>query len=84
MTINDDGNIVATKFTGNLVGNADSATKVSKSLIIKLNSGTTEGTNLFTFDGSAGKTVNITPSAIGINAASASLGLVKTGGDVTI
>lgn len=35
------------------------------SLTVKLNSGTTEGTNLFTYDGSTAKTVNITPSAIG-------------------
>lgn len=65
-------------------GNAGSANKVNKSLIVKLNGGTTEGTNLFTFNGSTEKTVNITPSAIGINAAGTSLGLVKTGGDVTI
>ena len=37
---------------------------------MKLNSGTTEGTNMFTFNGSAAKTVNITPSAIGAAASS--------------
>ena len=46
-------------------GAATSANKVNTNLAIKLNSGTTEGTNLFTFNGSTAKTVNITPSAIG-------------------
>ena len=46
-------------------GAATSANKVNKSLIIKLNSGTTEGTNLFTFDGSTAKTINLTASLIG-------------------
>lgn len=49
-------------------GAATSATKVNNSLAIKLNSGSTEGTNLFTFNGSSAKTVNITPSAIGASA----------------
>ena len=38
---------------------------VSNNLIVKLNGGTTEGTNQFTFNGSATKTINITPSGIG-------------------
>ena len=37
---------------------------VTNNLVIKLNSGTTEGTNLFTFNGSAAKTINITPASI--------------------
>lgn len=49
---------------GRVCLNAEQADKVKTSLAIKLNSGTTEGTNLFTFNGSVGKTVNITPSAI--------------------
>ena len=53
-----------------VTGNAGSADKVNKNLVIKLNSGTTEGTNLFTFNGSAAKTINITPSAIGASASS--------------
>lgn len=53
-------------------GAATSANKVNQNLIVKLNSGTTEGTNLFTFNGSAAKTINITPSGIG--AANASHG----------
>ena len=39
--------------------------KTSKDLIIRLNSGSTENTNYFTYNGSEGKTVNITPSSIG-------------------
>ena len=46
-------------------GNAGSADKVNKSLKVQLNGGTTEGTNQFTFNGSADKTINITPSSIG-------------------
>lgn len=40
------------------------------SLVIKLNGGTTEGTNMFTYDGSTAKSFSITPSAIGAAAAS--------------
>lgn len=36
-----------------------------QSLVIKLNSGATEGTNMFTYNATSAKTVNITPSAIG-------------------
>lgn len=41
------------------------ANQVRNNLIIKLNGGTTEGTNLFTYNGSAAKTINITPASIG-------------------
>ena len=51
-------------------GAATSANKVNKSLTVKLNSGSTEGTDLFTFNGSTAKTVNVTPSAIGAAASS--------------
>lgn len=51
-------------------GAATSANKVNKSMTVKLNGGTTEGTNKFTFDGSAAKSVNITPSGIGAAASS--------------
>ena len=56
-----------TKYAGSssVGGAATSANKVNSSLIIKLNGGSTEGTNLFTFNGSAAKSINITPSAIG-------------------
>ena len=51
-------------------GAATSAAKVNSSLVIKLNGGTTEGTNQFTFNGSAAKSVNITASSIGAAASS--------------
>ena len=51
-------------------GAATSANKVNQSLAIKLNGGTTEGSNLFTFNGSAAKSINITPSSIGAAASS--------------
>lgn len=41
------------------------ALKNPSSLVIKLNGGATEGTNMFTYDGSAAKSFNITPSSIG-------------------
>lgn len=41
------------------------ANSVKTNLTIKLNGGATEGTNLFTFNGSTAKTINITPSVIG-------------------
>lgn len=41
------------------------ANSVKTNLIIKLNGGSTEDTNQFTFNGSSAKTVNITPSSIG-------------------
>ena len=51
--------------SGSCTGNAATASKVNNSLKIQLNSGTAEGTNQFTFDGGAAKTINITPGAIG-------------------
>lgn len=42
-----------------------SANKTKGSMVVRLNGGSTEGTDLFTFDGSTGKSVNITPSKIG-------------------
>lgn len=51
-------------------GAATSANKVNQSLTIKLNGGSTEGSNLFTFNGSAAKSINITPSGIGAAASS--------------
>lgn len=39
----------------------NAANKVKNSLVVKLNSGTTEGTNMFTFDGSSAKNINLTP-----------------------
>ena len=51
-------------------GAATSANKVNSALKVQLNSGTTEGTDQFTFNGSIAKTVNITPSNIGAAASS--------------
>ncbi len=44
--------------------------KNPNSVIITLNGGSTEGTNLFTYDGSTPKTLNITPAIIGAAASS--------------
>ena len=52
--------------TGSITGNASTADKVNHNLVIKLASGTTEGTNMFTFNGAAAKTVDITKSALGL------------------
>ena len=41
-----------------------------QSLVVKLNSGTTEGTNMFTYNATTAKSINITPSAIGAAASS--------------
>lgn len=38
---------------------ATNSGKVANSLVLKFNSGTTEGTNLYTFNGSSGKTIDI-------------------------
>lgn len=42
-----------------LTGNASSASKVNNNLVIKLKTGTTEGTDLYTYNGSAAKTLDI-------------------------
>lgn len=64
VTLNPSSNTIAANISGkaNTSGTAD---KVANNLIIKLNSGTTEGTNQFTYNGSAAKTINITPAKIG-------------------
>jgi hypothetical protein len=49
----------------NISGNAATATQVNNSLVVKLNSGNAEDTNMFTFDGSAAKSINVTPDNIG-------------------
>ena len=69
----------ALKFTGGATATYDGSEAVtvnipttaitSKSLVVTLNGGTTEGTNKFTFNGSAEKNINITPSTIGAAAA---------------
>lgn len=70
-----DGSFTVTPRNGNpqkvligkpaTAGTADNATQVKNSLIVTLNSGSNEGTTKFTFNGSAQKTVNITPGSIG-------------------
>jgi hypothetical protein len=45
--------------------NATTADKVSKTLTVQLNGGTTEGADKFTYNGSAVKSFNITPGNIG-------------------
>jgi len=63
----------ASSHTHNYAGSSSAggaANSVKTNLIIKLNNGSTEGTNLFTFNGSTAKTINITPSAIGAAASS--------------
>lgn len=73
---NAAGTLALTSHTHNYAGSssaggaATSANKVNQNLTVKLNGGTTEGTNLFTFNGSAAKTINITPSSIGAAASS--------------
>ena len=69
----------ALKFTGGATATYDGSRAVtvnipttaitSKSLVVTLNGGTTEGTNKFTFNGSTEKNINITPSTIGAAAA---------------
>ena len=73
-TFDGSGNLsiaTTTNHTHNYAGSASAggpANSVKTSLIIKLNGGTNEGNNLFTFNGSAAKTINITPAAIGASA----------------
>ena len=63
----------AASHTHNYAGSSSAggaANSVKTSLVVKLNGGTAEGTNMFTFNGSAAKSINITPSGIGAAAAS--------------
>ena len=82
---NTDGTMTQDAITDALTGKASSshthnyagsssaggaANSVKTSLVIKLNGGSTEGTNMFTFNGANAKSINITPSAIGAAASS--------------
>ena len=49
---------------------ANAADKVNSNLVIRLKGGRTEGTDQFTFNGSAGKSINITAAKIGAVAVS--------------
>ena len=71
---------VGVDHTHNYAGSSSAggaANSVKTNLAIKLNGGTTEGTDLFTFNGSTAKTINITPSSIGA-ATSASVGTLSS------
>ena len=62
-----------TDHTHNYAGSSSAggaANSVKTKLTVKLNGGSTEGTNLFTYNGSTAKTINITPSSIGAAASS--------------
>ena len=62
-----------TNHTHNYAGSSSAggaANSVKSNLVVKLNGGSTEDTNLFTYNGSTAKTINITPSAIGAAASS--------------
>ena len=56
--------------SGAVTVNIPTSGTTDASLTLQMNGGTTEGTNKFTFNGSAAKTVNITPELIGAAAAS--------------
>jgi hypothetical protein len=63
-----DVGAAAASHTHNYAGSdsaGGAANSVKTNLTVKLNGGTTEGTNMFTFNGSAAKAVNITPAGIG-------------------
>ena len=63
----------------NFASTAGSANKTKSAMTVRLNGGTTEGTNQYTFDGSAAKSVNITPASIGAAAASHTHSVSNTG-----
>ena len=67
----DDANkIILTSSTGDVnkitVPYASVANKVGADLVVQLNGGTTEGTNKFTYNGSASKSMNITKASVGL------------------
>ena len=64
VTLNPSNNTIAANISGK-ANSAGTADKVANNLIVRLNSGTTEGTNQFTYNGNGAKTVNITPAGIG-------------------
>lgn len=53
-----------TKYAGSST-KGGAANSVANALTVKLNGGTTEGTNMFTFNGSAAKTVDVTAGGVG-------------------
>jgi hypothetical protein len=85
---------ITANLTGNVTGNVSgSAGSLTNSFVVKFNNGATEGTNLFTFNGSAGKSINFAPGTgitfntttagtVTINASSTG-GITELNGDVT-
>ena len=83
------GTITATKFSGAVQGKAtdadhadeaDVADKVANNLVFKVKTGTTEGTDLYTYNGNAGKTLDIKQgSNITLTAAAGSLTIAGVG-----
>ena len=66
-----DGKAAAShRHTKSQITDFPTSIKNPTSVVIKLNGGTTEGTNMFTYDGSTTKSINITPAAIGAAASS--------------
>ena len=63
------GNVDNTRDTNKYVAYAQRAgvaDKTESALTIRLNGGRTEGTDMWTFDGSTSRTVNVTPAKIGL------------------
>ena len=56
---------------------AGEADKVQNTLTLRLNGGRTEGSNMWTFDGSTGRTINVTAAKVG--AVPASQGTANAG-----
>ena len=66
-----DGKAAAShRHTKSQITDFPTSIKNPTSVVIKLNGGTTEGTNMFTYDGSTAKSINITPAGIGASASS--------------
>ena len=67
---------------GNITGSAATAGSVTNSFVLRADGGTTEGTDLYTFNGSAGKNVNLV-SGTGIALTEASGAITFTNSGVT-
>lgn len=81
LNASDIPSLAASKITSGTLsvgtsGNAATATRVNNAEVIKFDTGVTEGTDLYTFDGSVSKTINIK--------AGTNVTLTKAAGSVTI
>ena len=77
-------NPVQNKVLYNALGGKANSGHTHQNFIIKLNGGTTEGTNQFTYNGGTAKTVNVTPASIGAASSSHTHNyLPLTGGTLT-